>query len=151
MDEVDGEAWRPVSMRWSDIPFHPNRRTLRQFGLIGAAVFAGLGLWRLAVSGVSVVFIMFALFASAFALLAMLRPHWLRPIYVGWMVVAFPIGWLVSQLILALMYYGVITPIGLLFRLAGRDALSLRRSGTTESYWKEKPAVTDARRYFQQF
>ena len=39
------------------------------------------------------------------------------------MVLAFPIGWTVSQVILAVMFYGLFTPIGLVFRLIGRDPL----------------------------
>ena len=39
------------------------------------------------------------------------------------MVLAFPIGWTVSQVMLALMFFGLFTPIGLVFRLIGRDPL----------------------------
>ena len=46
------------------------------------------------------------------------------------MVLAFPIGWTVSQVILLLMFYGLFTPIGLVFRLIGRDPLQrARRAG----------------------
>ena len=63
----------------------------------------------------------------------------MRPIYVGWMVLAFPIGWTVSQAMLALMFYGLFTPIGLLFRLIGRDPLQLSRRSGLETYWTPKP------------
>ena len=43
------------------------------------------------------------------------------------MVLAFPIGWTVSQVILLLMFYGLFTPIGLVFRLIGRDPLHRAR------------------------
>ena len=55
--------------------------------------------------------------------LGLIWPRLLRPIYVAWMVLAFPIGWTISQLILAVMFYGLFTPIGLVFRLIGRDPL----------------------------
>ena len=83
--------------------------------------------------------------------LGLLWPGLLRPIYVGWMILAFPIGWTVSQVTLALIFYGLFTPIGLLFRLIGRDALHRAHRPGLETYWSPKPSVTDPRRYFKQF
>lgn len=52
----------------------------------------------------------------------------LRPIYVAWMVAAFPIGWTISLVVMAAMFYGLFTPIGLFFRLIGRDSMELQAS-----------------------
>jgi hypothetical protein len=65
--------------------------------------------------------------------------------------VAFPLNWLVSQLTLALMYYVILTPLALVFRLAGRDALGLKAAPERDSFWVQKPANTEARRYFRQY
>ena len=73
----------------------------------------------------------------------------LRPIYVGWMVLAFPIGWTVSQVILAVMFFGLFTPIGLVFRLIGRDPLHRARRPGVESYWTPKPTPADLRTLLQ--
>ena len=67
------------------------------------------------------------------------------------MVLAFPIGWTVSQVMLALMFFGLFMPIGLVFRLIGRDPLRRTRPSGRESYWDPKPTPTDLRRYFKQF
>ena len=67
------------------------------------------------------------------------------------MVLAFPIGWTVSQVILLAMFYGLFVPIGLVFRLIGRDPLQRARSSNLESYWSPKSAPADLRRYFKQF
>ena len=95
----------------------------------------------------------FAVLALTVGPIGLVRPGWLRPIYVSWMVLAFPIGWTVSQVIIGVMFYGVFTPIGLLFRLIGRDPLQLDRVRLRgrETYWAPKPAPTSLRRYFQQF
>ena len=69
----------------------------------------------------------FGLLALTVGPIGLARPDWLRPIYVGWMVLAFPIGWTVSQLILGVIFCGVFTPIGLVFRLMGRDPLHRTR------------------------
>lgn len=58
-----------------------------------------------------------------------------RPIHVGWMYAAFPIGWTVSHLLIALVYYLVLTPIGLLMRAAGYDPLQRRFDRTAATYW----------------
>jgi hypothetical protein len=49
------------------------------------------------------------------------------------------------------MFFGLFTPIGLTFRLLGRDTLRRARRPELESYWEPKPASTDLRRYFKQF
>jgi hypothetical protein len=88
--------------------------------------------------------------AATGGLLGTLRPQWLRPVFVGWMILAFPVGWLVSHLLLGALYFAVFTPLGLLLRLLGKDALGLRRS-TAASYWQKKPQQTDLRRYLRQY
>ncbi len=89
--------------------------------------------------------------ALTFGPLGLFWPGALRPIFVGWMVLAFPIGWTVSLLVLALIFYGLFTPMALVFRLMGRDALDRLREPDRPSYWQPKPAPADLRRYFRQF
>ena len=138
-------------MRWSDIPFHPSRATLRQFAGLWLVFFGGLALWQGLVRGQTGLATLWAVLALTIGPLGLIRPGWIRPIYVGWMVLAFPIGWTVSQVMLALMFYGLFTPIGLLFRLLGRDALHRTRRPEVESYWTPKPAPAGPKSYFRQF
>ena len=140
-------------MQWSDIQFDPPRTMLRQFAALWIAFFGGFALWQALVRGNSTLATVFAVLALTVGPVGLARPGWLRPIYVSWMVLAFPIGWTVSQLILGVMFYAVFTPIGLLFRLIGRDPLHLRhaRPPGPKTYWAPKPAPTSLRRYFQQF
>jgi hypothetical protein len=65
--------------------------------------------------------------------------------------VTFPFGWAVSHLLLAILFYGLFTPLGLIFRLLGRDPLRRQRPLEQASYWTMKPAATDVRGYFRQF
>jgi hypothetical protein len=138
-------------MRWSDVTRAPTDRMLRQFAGLWLGFFLALAAWQgwwherwgLAVG--------LAALAVTVGPLGMLWPRLVRPVYVTWMVLAFPVGWLVTHLGLALLFYGVFTPVGWVFRLAGRDALSLRKPAGRESYWESKPQVSDVRRYFRQF
>jgi len=138
-------------MRWADVPFDPSRSTLRQFAGLWLVFFGGMALWQALVKGHAQLGLSLAALAAIVGLLGLTRPEWVRFIYVGWMVLAFPIGWTVSQVMLALMFFGLFTPIGLAFRLIGRDPLHRARPSARESYWEPKPAPADLRQYFKQF
>ena len=66
------------------------------------------------------------------------------------MVVAFPIGWTVSKVVLGAMLYLVFTPVALLFRLMRRDALKLRPRQAA-SYWEPKGTAKSGEEYLRQF
>jgi hypothetical protein len=138
-------------MRWSDIQFDPPRKTLRQFAALWLVFFGGMALWQGLVRERAGLASILAVLALTIGPLGLARPEWMRRIYVGWMILAFPIGWMVSQVMLAMMFFGLFTPIGLVFRLLGRDPLHRTRRPDLESYWAPKPAPTDLRRYFKQF
>ncbi len=138
-------------MRWSDIPFSPSERTLRQFAGLWIVFFSLLALWHGVYRGSVVIGGSLAGLAWTVGPVGLLWPNALRPVFVGWMVLVFPIGWGVSKLILALLYYTLFTPLGLVFRLIGRDVLCLKRPAARASYWTAKAVVTDARSYYHPF
>lgn len=134
-----------------DVNWNPSRRELRQFGwlcllfgaLIGAIVAYRSSAWNAAV-------VIWAV-GSVAAILGMTKPALLKPIFVGWVAAAYPIGWIVSNLVLAATFYLVVTPIGLLMRLIGRDPLGRRRHGSPGSYWVPHEPSRDPASYFRQF
>ena len=138
-------------MTWSDINFAPPARTLRQFAGLWLLCFAGLAAVRGWRDGVTPAVLGLAGLALTVGPLGLWRPALVRPVYVAATVLTFPLGWLMSRLLLAVLYYGVFTPLGLLLRLLGRDALRLRPCPQQASYWAEKPAPPDVSRYFRQF
>jgi hypothetical protein len=138
-------------MRWSDIQFEPTQKTLRQFAALWLAFFGALALWHGLARGRIIIGIGLGLLALVVGLLGLARPSWMRFVYVGWMVAAFPVGWTISQVMLAVMYFGLFAPIGLMFRLLGRDSLHLARRLEVKTYWIPKPAPIDLARYFRQF
>ena len=132
------------------IQWQPDDRRLRQFSILcmlfSTILFVRGNLHQVAFSTLIVAAVLFAI-----GLAGLLKPVFLRPVYVGWMIAVFPIGWMVSMLILAALFYGVFTPIGLCFRLLGRDALGLKLQPGRDSYWIPKETPDDPRRYLQQF
>ena len=78
-------------------------------------------------------------------------PHMIWPVYAAWMVAAYPVGWVLGHVVMAVVFYLLVTPIGLLMRLFGRDPLARRFDPGAASYWKTRRQVDDRSRYFRQF
>ena len=133
-----------------DINLRPTDRMLRQFSaawlVMVTALAANQWLWRgnprigaaLVVAGVVP------------GMSGLLVPRTVRWLFVACTIAAFPIGWVVSQVMLLVLFLVVITPVALLFNMTGRDRLARRRS-SQESYWKRKIATEDVRRYLRQY
>ena len=74
-----------------------------------------------------------------------------RPLYFLWMKAVSPLAWVVSNALLAAVYFLVITPIGLVVRAFGRDQLARQFERSSASYWIEETPVSDTTRYFRQY
>jgi hypothetical protein len=118
---------------------------LRQFGWIAAAALPALsfllGRWQLPLVTLGVLSLVFSL----------VWPSGNRPLFVAMSLVSYPIGFVVSHLALAVLFFGILTPVGLLFRLLGRDPLARRFEPDQSSYWVELPKITSKEDYFKQF
>jgi hypothetical protein len=86
--------------------------------------------------------------AQLLALLAGFRPL-SRGIYVVLMVVAIPIGFVLSHVLMMAIYYLVMTPIGLVFKLIGRDAMNRKLDPGVATYWTERGAPRPPSSYFK--
>ena len=136
-------------MQWSDIQFSPTDRTLRQFAGICLLVFGLLAVLDTTIRHRPGLALAYGLIALIVGPIGLVKPQAVRPIYVGWSVIAFPIGWVVSTAILALLFYGIFTPMAVVFRLIGRDVL-VRRHTNARTHWAPKPAARNLRDYFRQ-
>jgi hypothetical protein len=137
-------------MQWSDVTKAPPEKMLRQFAGLWLVVFGGLALWRYWHGQTGTWTDVLAVMAVVVGVSGLVRPALVRPIYSGWMIAAFPIGWTISHIALGLVFYVVFTFVGLIFRLMGRDALHLRRGAGT-SYWTEKPEGRSGDEYLRQY
>ena len=125
-------------------------RDLRKFGLMVGGVFAVLGLlflWRHKAH-----YPYFLWPGAVSVLFGAILPRALKWIYIAWMSVAFVLGFVMAHVILAVLFYLVITPIGLLAKLAGKDFLSLKLDRAAKSYWipreKKPKSAADYERQF---
>ncbi len=129
--------------------WRPETRQLRQFAWIALPGFALFGWIVLRATGSMGAALGLAAFGAGLAVVGSILPRAVLPVYLVMMALAFPIGWVVSELLLRLIYYGVFTPIGLFFRAIRRDALRLRKPHTS-SYWMRRRQRTDPLGYFRQ-
>jgi Saxitoxin biosynthesis operon protein SxtJ len=137
-------------VRWSDLPLHPTTATLRWFAGIATTLCMTLAALQLFVSEHALAALALAGVAGTAGVLGLCYPRLLRPVFVGLMIVSFPLNWLMMHLLLAIVFYCLFTPLALWFKLIGRDVLTRRFESDRASYWVPKTTVDDVRRYFRQ-
>src|SRR5437016_2432292 len=113
----DGHA---TKMALLEINWKPQRQQLRTFGFVGCAAFIFLGTWswyrhrilgiHLATSNaVALAWVLWIVGVSC-GVLALVAPPLLRPLYVALTAITLPIGFVVSHVIMGILYFGVFTP-----------------------------------------
>jgi hypothetical protein len=114
-----------------------SKKSLRKFGTT-------IGVVLLVLSGILLIrdkqpMLPFFITASViFFILTLAAPVLLKPVYIVWMRLGFVLGWVNTRLLLLIIFYLVVTPIGLLMRLLGNDPLLRRLDKKTSSYWVKK-------------
>jgi hypothetical protein len=134
---------------------NPSRSDLRLFAGVWFPLFffvAGLQTWRKRrkTGSLQSAIVIWAI-AGVISLIALAWQGAGRLLYVGLMYLTLPIGWVMSHAILAVMYYGVMTPIGLLLRLFGHDSMRRTFDRSASSYWLPRRETESPDRYFRQF
>ena len=92
-----------------------------------------------------------AIIASIFISLGFIFPVLLKPIYFVWMTFAAILGWIMTRFILSIVFYFILTPIGLLTRMLGEDFLALKKL-PSDSYWNQRDSSKElSQNYEKQF
>jgi len=120
-------------------------RTLRSFGLTVGVVFGFIALyvvwragWDLHGTGR---YVLMGL-SAGLILPGLLAPRLLKHVYTFWMALAFFMGFVMTRVLLTLIFFGLVTPIGLVMRLFGHDPL--RRKPFSETGWISRDPSRDA-------
>lgn len=106
----------------------------RSFGLLFTAVFIGLGLfgiWKKWGQNASLAWIVAGVIV---ALVTLLAPRLLAPFNMAWFKLGLLLSKIVSPLVLGIIFFGILTPVAFVMRIAGRDVLRLKRL-PSDSYW----------------
>lgn len=136
-------------MQWKDVTRTRSRSELRQFAWLWLTLFGGFTAWRLWHRHLDASTYVIGGLAVGLGSLGVLRPVTMRWIYTAWMAAAFPIAWVVSRVVLTALYLVVFTPIAIVFRVMGRDALQRRRRDRA-SYWIVRTSTGDVTEYLRQ-
>jgi len=107
----------------------------RSFGLVIGGFFALVAFAPLLHKEPSGPRLWAILLAILFGGLAFLRPALLRPLNVAWTKLGLLLYQFVNPVVLGIVFYGVVTPLGMLMRARGKDLLRLRRDPAAASYW----------------
>ena len=134
-----------------DINWNPSKRELRQFAAMVLAFFGVVGGVILYRGGSLTIPTVIWGVSGTVGVLGLIAPRAIKYIYVGWICAAFPIGWTISHLLLGVIFYGVITPIGLIMRLFGHDPMHRHFDPSVDTYWIERVPTEDQSHYFRQF
>ena len=132
-----------VEMNWS-----PSARQLRQFGCVCLFALPLLG-WIWSGNRQTIVWLLGV--GAGLAVTGFFMPKALKPVFVGLMLIALPIGMVVTECLLLLIYFGLFLPIGLCFKIAKRDALQRFFEKSRKSYWEEKRIPKRATSYYRQW
>ena len=110
-----------------------DRNDLRSFGLLVGGVFSVIGLWPILFRGDPPRWWALAL-GGTLIVLGLALPVVLKPVYRIWMKVGHVLGWVNTRIILGIIFYGLFTPMGLIRRALGKDAMRRALVQDTDTY-----------------
>lgn len=133
------------------INHHPSQLVLRWFGLIQALTLAAIGgaiYWQWESHWAAIFWVAAIDFAIVYYCLPRVTQRWLC---VGMQYLAYPLNALVACIVLASLYFGLITLIGGLLRLFGYDPWRRTKDPSAPTYWQPHRAAESKKQYFRQF
>jgi hypothetical protein len=133
-----------------DMKVDASDKKVRSFGILFSALALGVAVFSYLknghawpwFTGASALFLITGLF---------LQPV-LRPLYILWMRFAAILAWFNTRLILGVFFYGILTPVGAILRIQGKDPLKRSLDRTASTYWiKRRPETFNPKRYERLF
>ena len=134
-------------MKLIEVNWNPANRQLRQFGIVCLFALPLVGwLW----GGGGQIVSLLAMAGLLLAIAGFACPRSVKPVFIALTVVAAPIGIVIGELAMLLVYLGVFLPIGLVFRVMNRDALQLKFDRRARTYWQAKKPPGSPADYYRQ-
>ena len=135
-------------MKLIEIQWSPSASQLRQFGVLCAIVLPFLGwLWSVSESGIGILLTT----GAAIALLSFVWPPAVRVVFVGLTLAVAPVGMVLGEAAMLLIFLGVFLPISLMFRMIGRDALQRKIDKGASTYWQSKQESDKVSNYYRRY
>lgn len=124
-------------------------KAIREFGLVVGGVLGLIGLVRLWKGHGGAEYFLIA--AGLLIFFGLFAPALLRPVQKVWMIFALLLGWVMTRVILSLVFYLAITPIGIIMRLSGKDPLDEKYPDKRATFWTPKGQKRTRESYEKQF
>ena len=115
------------------------KKDLRKFGITVGGVILAIGLVLFYFEKPSAIY--FAVIGGLLILFGALFPNILKPINKIWMSLAIILGFIMSRVILTILFYLVLTPIALLAKIVGKKFMVLKYDKSAETYWEKRTII----------
>ncbi|MDA1012869.1 MAG: SxtJ family membrane protein [Planctomycetota bacterium] len=138
-------------MKLMEINWQPSRKEMKFFAVLQIAFFAIISsiVWKATESTTGPIWIM-GISVSVGVVGFFVHPF-MRLVYLGWLLAVFPIGWTISQVVVAGIFFLVITPIGLIMRVFRYDPMQRKFDPNASTYWLPRESNTKSTQYFRQY
>ena len=127
----------------------PDHTELRKFALILGGAFLALGAFAWYRDSAAALYLLVP--GSLVLVVGLALPAAIRWLFFVWMAIGLVLGTIVTSIILTLIFFVAITPIGLVMRLLGKDPLQRELDADAASYWIPRTPVEDRERYEKYF
>jgi hypothetical protein len=129
----------------------PGKSELHKFGLIAFVVLGAIAICLRFVFGVSGLVALLAAGAGlCIFIISLVSAGAARIIYLGLTFAGLPIGLATSFILMATFYFLILTPVGLVLKMTGRDVLERKFGRDSPTYWLPRKQIDDPERYFHQ-
>ena len=126
-----------------------DKKSIRSFGVTIGIILLAIAITLFAKNNLFLKSL--GIISSVFLILGIIAPIMLKPFYLIWMIFAMIFGWIMTRVILSLIFYFIVTPIGIIARLLGEDFLALKKV-SSNSYWNIRDSVEELKQnYTKQF
>ena len=109
------------------------RSSNRSFGVVFFVVFLAIGIWPMLNSGAPIYYLI--LLSLIFLILGLVNAKILSPLNSAWIKFGEILGKIIAPIVMAIIYFLILTPISLLVRLFGKDLIGMKFSNNVKSYW----------------
>ena len=108
----------------------------RNFGIVFFLVFFVIGIYPLIKDGDLRIWSL--IISIIFLILGLLNSSILYPLNRIWMKFGYLLGAIIAPIVMALIFFGVVTPTGILMKIVGKDLLNLKKKKNKKTYWIKK-------------
>ena len=129
----------------------PSRKDLNVFGAIWLVFFSVVAslVWKRTGNSTAATCVLAG--AIAIPVVGWVLPRFMRLVYLGMTYASFPIGFTISFLLMVIIYYGIVFPLGLMMKICGYDPMTRKIDTSASSYWIDRKQEREVKTYFRQF